>query len=85
MDQRQVDAVVIKTVTVRKQLAGWIMASPPSLPRHFKPDLTVQTGVPQVIVRTPAHHLARLSRHTPSAAEPGHEKLPVSVFQNRSA
>jgi hypothetical protein len=25
--------VVIKTVAVRKQLAGWIMASPPSLPR----------------------------------------------------
>ncbi len=26
VDQRQVDAVVINTVTVRKQLAGWIMA-----------------------------------------------------------
>jgi hypothetical protein len=33
VDERQVDAVVIKTVTVRKQLAGWIMAWPPSLPR----------------------------------------------------
>lgn len=53
VDQRQVDAVVIKTVTVRRQLADWIIASPPSLPRHFKPDLTVQTGVRQVIVRTP--------------------------------
>jgi hypothetical protein len=55
VDQRQVDAVVIKTVTVRKQPAAWIVASPPSLPRHFKPDLTVQTGVRQVIVSTPAH------------------------------
>jgi hypothetical protein len=66
--------------------------------RHFKPDLTVQTGVRQVIVRTPAHRSSRLSRHPPSiAAEPSHglpryggaggdhEKLPVSVFQNRSA
>jgi hypothetical protein len=53
--RRQVDSAVIKTVTVRKKLAGWIMASPPSLPRHFKPDLTVRTGVRQVIVRTPAH------------------------------
>jgi hypothetical protein len=51
--QRQVDAMVIKTITVRKQLAGWIMASPPSLPRHFKPDLTVRTGVRQLIVRGP--------------------------------
>ena len=65
VDQRQVDAAVIKTVTVRKQLAGWITASPPSLPRHFKPDLTVQTGVRQVIVRTPAHRSSRLSRHAP--------------------
>ena len=60
--QRQVDAVVFKTVTVRKQLAGWIMASP-RLPRHFKPDLTVRTGVRQVIVRTPAHRSPRLRRH----------------------
>jgi hypothetical protein len=42
-----------------------VVPGAPSLPRHFKPDLTVQTGVRQVIVRTPAHHLARLSRHTP--------------------
>ena len=41
------------------------MASPPSLPRHFKPDLTVQTSVRQVIVRTLAHRLSRLSRHAP--------------------
>jgi hypothetical protein len=65
VDQRQVDAVVIKTVTVRKQLAGWIMPSPPSLPRHFKPDLTVQTGVRQVIVRTLGHRSSRLSRPAP--------------------
>jgi hypothetical protein len=65
VDQGQVDAVVIKTVTVRKKLAGWIMASPPSLPRHFRPDLTVQTGVRQVIVRAPAHRSSRLSRHAP--------------------
>ena len=65
VDQRQVDAVAIKTVAVRKQLAGWIMASPPSLPRHFKPDLTVRTGVRRVIVRAPAHHSPRLRRHAP--------------------
>lgn len=59
VDQRQVDAVVIKTVTVRKQLAGWT-GSPPSLPRHFKPDLIVQTGVRQVVVSKP-----RLSQHAP--------------------
>ena len=60
VDRHQVDAVVIKTLRVRKQLAGWT-GSPPSLPRHFKPDLTVQTGVRQVIVRTPAHRSSRLS------------------------
>ena len=65
VDQHQVDAVVIKTVTVRKQLADWIIASPPSLPRHFKPDLTVQTSVRQVIVRTPAHRSPRLRRPAP--------------------
>ncbi|MGH3284042.1 MAG: hypothetical protein ACRDPD_05055 [Streptosporangiaceae bacterium] len=53
VNQRRVDALVIKTVTVRKRLAGWAMASPPSLPRHFKPDLTVRTGVRQLIVRAP--------------------------------
>lgn len=53
------DAVAIKTVTVRKQLPGWT-GSPPSLPRHFKPDLIVQTGVRQVIVSKP-----RLGRHAP--------------------
>jgi hypothetical protein len=63
--RRQVDAAVIKTVTVRKQLAGWIVASPPSLPRHFKPDLTVRTGVRQLIVRTPAHRSPRRKRHAP--------------------
>jgi hypothetical protein len=41
------------------------MASPPGLPRHFKPDLTVQTGVRRVIVRTLAHRSSRLSRHAP--------------------
>ena len=55
IDARQVDAVVFRTVTVRKQPAAWITASPPSLPRHFKPDLTVQTGVRQVIVPASAH------------------------------
>ncbi|HJY71472.1 MAG TPA: hypothetical protein VJ347_06805 [Streptosporangiaceae bacterium] len=64
VDQRQVDAVVFTKVTVRKQLAGWT-GSPPSLPRHFKPDLTVQTGVRQVIVRPPAHRSPRLSRPAP--------------------
>ena len=59
VDRRQVDAVAIKTVTVRKPLAGWT-GSPPSLPRHFKPDLIVQTGVRQVIVGKP-----RLGRHAP--------------------
>jgi hypothetical protein len=39
------------------------MISPPGRPRHFKPDLTVQTGVRQIIVRTPAHRSSRLSRH----------------------
>jgi len=52
VDRRQVDAVVIKTVTVHKPLAGWTTASP-SLPRHFKPDLTVRTGVRRLIVRAP--------------------------------
>jgi hypothetical protein len=50
------DAADVKTITVRKQLAGWIMVSPPALPRHFKPDLTVQTGVRQVIVPAPLSH-----------------------------
>jgi hypothetical protein len=58
VDRRQVDAVVFKTLRVRKQLAGWT-GPPPRLPRHFKPDLTVQTGVRQVIVRTPAHRSSR--------------------------
>jgi hypothetical protein len=43
----------------------WFMASPPSLPRHFKPDLTVRAGVRWVIVRTLAHRSSRLSRHAP--------------------
>lgn len=64
VDQRQVDAVVVRTLRVRKQLAGWT-GSPPGLPRHFKPDLTVQTGVRQVIVRTPAHRPSRRRRHAP--------------------
>ena len=62
VDRRQVDAVVIKTITVRKRLAGWT-TSPPSLPRHFKPDLTVRTGVRQVIVGAPARRSPRLRRH----------------------
>jgi hypothetical protein len=41
------------------------VASPPSLPRPFKPDLTVQAGVRQVIVRTPAHRSPRLRRPAP--------------------
>jgi len=52
VNRRQVDALVIETVTVRKRLAGWTTA-PPSLPRRFKPDLTVRTGVRQLIVRVP--------------------------------
>lgn len=59
VDARQVDAVTVKRVTVRKQLPGWIRASP-SLPRNFKPDLIVRTGVRQVIVSKP-----RLIRHAP--------------------
>ena len=55
IDVRHVDGVAFRTVTVRKQPAPWITASPPSLPRHFKPDLTVQTGVRQVIMSTAAH------------------------------
>jgi hypothetical protein len=51
----QADAVAVKTVTVRKQLFSWT-AGPPSLPRHFKPNLTVQTSMRQVIVLPPAHH-----------------------------
>jgi hypothetical protein len=65
IDARRVDAVVFRTVTVRKQPAPWIMASPPSLPRHFKPDLTVQTGVRQVIVATRADRASRLRGHAP--------------------
>jgi hypothetical protein len=59
----QADAVNIKTVTVRKQLAGWSMTAPPRMPRHFRPDLTVQTGMRQVIVTAPAHRSSRLSVH----------------------
>jgi hypothetical protein len=51
-DGRRVDAVTVKTVTVRKQLPGWITA-PPSLPRNFKPDLIVRTGVRQEVVGKP--------------------------------
>jgi hypothetical protein len=50
----QVGAVAFRTLTVRKQLSGWSTVSP-GLPRHFKPDLTVQTSVSQVIVTTPSH------------------------------
>jgi len=57
---RQPDAVTFKTVTVRKQLPGWGPASPPALPRNFKPNLIVQTGVRQVVVSKP-----RLIRHAP--------------------
>jgi hypothetical protein len=57
----QADSVAVKTVTVRKQLFNWT-ASPPSLPRHFKPDLTVQTGMRQVIVSSPVHRPSRRSR-----------------------
>jgi hypothetical protein len=74
------------------------MASPPILPRHFKPDLTVQTGVRRVhraharaslVAPQPARPQAPLSRLMVSPRYDGaggdHEKLPVSVFQNRSA
>jgi Na+/H+ antiporter NhaA len=57
------DAVAIKTVTVRRQLAGWSMTSPRALPRHFKPNLTVQTGMRQVIVPGPARLLRHAARH----------------------
>ena len=60
VDGRQADAVTFKTVTVRKQLPGWGMTSPPALPRNFKPNLIVATGVRQVIVSKP-----RLIRHAP--------------------
>jgi len=60
VDGRQPDAVTFKTVTVRKQLPGWGPASPPALPRNFKPNLIVQTGVRHVIVSKPA-----LIRHAP--------------------
>ena len=59
VDARQVDAVTFKTVAVRRQLAGFT-GSPPSLPRNFKPDLIVATGVRQVIVGKP-----RLIRNAP--------------------
>jgi hypothetical protein len=51
----QVDAVAFTTLTVRKRLSGWPTGSPPALPPHFKPDLTVQTSVRQVIVAKPPH------------------------------
>ena len=52
VDRRQVAAVTVKTVTVRKKLPGWIVA-PPSLPRNFKPDLIVAAGVRHVVVGKP--------------------------------
>jgi hypothetical protein len=57
----QADAVAVTEVAVRKQLFSWT-ASAPSLPRHFKPDLTVQTGMRQVIVRSPVHR-PRVVKH----------------------
>jgi hypothetical protein len=65
INARQVDAVAFGAVTVRRQPVAWIIASPPSLPRHFRPDLTVRTGVRQVIVSTPAHRSSRPRRHAP--------------------
>jgi hypothetical protein len=56
----QADAVAVKNVTVRKKLFSWT-ASPPGLPPHFKPDLTVQTSMRKVIVR-PRLPLRRRSR-----------------------
>jgi hypothetical protein len=46
------------------------MASPPSLPRHFKPDLTVQTSVRQVIVARPRTARRACAGPPLSAAEP---------------
>jgi hypothetical protein len=59
----QADAIVIKTVTVRKKLDSWPMAAAPALPRHFKASLTVQTGMRQVIVPAQTHRSVRATRH----------------------
>jgi hypothetical protein len=53
-----------------QQLAGWIVASPPSLPRPFKPDLTVQAGVRQVIIARPRTARRACAGPPLSAAEP---------------
>jgi hypothetical protein len=46
------------------------MASPPSLPQPFKPDLTVQAGVRQVIVARPRTARRAWAGPPSSAAEP---------------
>jgi hypothetical protein len=50
----QVDTMAVASVDVRKRLPGWKTAAP-ALPRHFKPNVIVQTGMRQVIVPAPAH------------------------------
>ena len=44
--QHQVDAMAVKSVTIRKRLGGFKMPAPPRLPKHFKPAVTVVAGPP---------------------------------------
>jgi|SRR6266851_10383308 len=44
--QHQVDAMAVKSVTIRKRLAGFKMPAPPRLPKHFKPAVTVVAAPP---------------------------------------
>ncbi len=44
--QYQVDAMAVKSVKILKHFGSYKMPSPPRLPKHFKPAVTVVAGPP---------------------------------------
>jgi hypothetical protein len=44
--QHQVDAMAVKSVKILKRFGSYKMPSPPRLPKHFKPAVTVVAGPP---------------------------------------
>ena len=43
---QQVDAISVKTVRIYKLIGGFRQPDPSALPKHFKPDVTVNSGPP---------------------------------------
>ena len=43
---KQIDAVDMKSVRIRKLLGGFWQPDPPALPKHFTPNVTVSSGPP---------------------------------------